>query len=291
MSSVPAPYSEFQVLYDAVTRKLWDFALEAQIKGRMSSADLAWFYDVIVGFTHEFRQWSSAPPGPIWDYLACLEQRKVSPTFRVAGHAFLHVAYDLPRVIADNLAGRTQADRMRLRSVFLRPAPVFRELFMEQVRQGLMGFFSRPLGYLKPAEILSYWLLTLRTVAWIHAETLVDAASGRSTLERQLAQGLFNAAQASLQVKGLARVPKLDNSTLLQVASPVAFVSTHPLLISSIAMAVALATIAGSAASLHNQVRANRTAYFGALVLIETSKALQGTQEAPPPAREMVASV
>ncbi|MET0984306.1 MAG: hypothetical protein ABW034_02755 [Steroidobacteraceae bacterium] len=289
MSAVPGPYSEFRGLYDAVTQRLWDFALDLEHKSRFSTADLQWFWDIITGFTHEFAQWPSAPSGPIRDYLDCLENRNVSSAFRVAGHAFLHVAYDLPRVIADNLAGKGPADRMRLRSMFLRPNPVFRELFMDQVRQGLMGFFARPLGYLKPAEILSYWLLTLRTVAWIHAETLVDAGAGRPTLEQQLAHGLLNAAQESLKVKGLARVPRLENSTLLQVGSPVAFIGAHPLAVSSVALALTLGVIAVSAKRLHYQVRANRIAYFGASVLIATSKALQGMQDAPPPARGVMA--
>lgn len=282
MSSPANSYDSFDRLYNEVTRALLNFVYEGRAKGAITSIEQRWFEQLILGFDAEFHAWDHPSNPDIRSYLALFESRGVSAALRLAAHAFLHVAYDLPRVIADNLSAYQPPQRIRLRSLFLRPAPLFRQVFMEQLRKGFIGKIRRPFAYLKPAEIAGYWLLSLRSVAWIHAETLADS-NDRALMERQLARGLLAAGNAGYSVGGLSGVPRLDNSTMFQVAVPTVLTIEHPLAISLTALGLTSALAATAIARWHYQSKANRIAYFGARVYAEATKALQGREHAPPP--------
>jgi hypothetical protein len=288
VSSGSAQFDEFHDLYRAVTRALRQFVNDGSRVNAISDTEVDWFDDLIRGFDAEFYAWPVTANPHIRNYLDLFAARRVSTPLRLAAHAFLHVAYDLPRVIADNLKAYPLQDRARLRSLFLRPAPLFRQVFMDQLRQGFVGTLGRPFGYFKPAEIAGYWLLSLRSVAWIHAETLADAGIRRPFMELRLARGLLSAGNTSNKIGGLAAIPKLDNSTLFQVTTPAVLSVQHPLAVSLTALGVTSALAATAAVRWYNQRQANRVAYFGAQVYAEATKALQGVERAPPPTRELL---
>lgn len=272
MSASPDAYRDFADLYAEVTVVLTQFAKHGRGEGRISDDELNWFVNLIQRFTVEFCNWDSLPAGPVRDYLALFEEAGVSRPLRLAAHAFLHVAYDLPRAIADSLSA-TPLPRASLRPLFVRPAPLFRQIFAARARRGSFGFLARPLGYIKAAEILGYWLLSLRSVAWIHAEVLVDALD-RPTLEGNLAQGLFDAGQAAREFNGVFGVPKLDNSTLFQVAPPLVIPVHYPTAAIATALLVTLALL-----RVRNEVISNQLTYFGTRVYIQATKAIGAGKE------------
>jgi hypothetical protein len=280
-----SPYDDFLSLYDDVTVALRSFVRAGLKHGSMTKDEQLWFEQLIGGFDGKFKDWPNAKRGTaIGEYLRLFDARRVSKPLRVAGHAFLHVAYDLPRVIADSLNSRPATDRPRLRSLFLMPGPVFRERFMAQARAGTFGVLLRPVGHLRPAEILAYWLLSLRSVAWIHAETLADSGGLRPTLESQLADGLLEAGKAGTT----GSIAELDNHTLFRSMSVLTPVAEHPVIAGVIGAGV-IAVILASATRARNQAIANRIAYLGGRIYIEATKALHGGENAPPPERPVLA--
>lgn len=209
--------ADFLGLYDAVTEDLMNFVATARSEGRLSNIEENWFQYIISGFRREFTAWTSPAHPEINTYLSLFDRGKASRPLRVAGHAFLHVGYDLPRVLADSIAKFAIA-RSRLRMLFVRPAPLFREMFLRKAREGTFGILARPLGFVRPMEVLAYWLLSLRSVAWIHAEILADSPPTlRQAQEQALAQALLEAGQKAKESKWVFGIPKLDNSQLFQI--------------------------------------------------------------------------
>jgi hypothetical protein len=277
MSVVPDEYRDFDRLYDSVTDELKKFVQEGCDTKRISKSQEEWFQSLIDGFRKEFEAWQLAPSGsPLGRYLD-LFNHGASRRMRLSAHAFLHVAYDLPRVVACTLRKMPGESRIAYRSLFLRPAPLFRQVFLDQARQGRLGLLARPLGYLKVAEILSYWLLSLRSVAWIHAESLADSTNWVA-MEHEFAEALVRAGK-----RAGGRIEKLDNSTLFRVASPLTVASQHPLTATAAVLGLA-GLVAAALIRVRNERLAKRIAYFGACVYIEVAKATMTIEGKLPPA-------
>jgi hypothetical protein len=275
MNEVPAQYRDFARLYDSVTEELARYVREGLAERRISQPQADWFWWLIKKFAQEFHSWDSAP-APIRHYLDLFNDG-VSPRVRLSAHAFLHVAYDLPRIIAHTLRRIPPSDRLAYRSLFLRPAPLFRQVFLEQARRGYLGILARPLGYLKAGEILGYWLLSLRSVAWIQAESLADSTYWMP-MEQELARAID---RAGARARG--RIEKLDNSTLFQVASPLLAASEHPMATAAAALGL-VGLLAATLTRVRNEQVAGGIAYFGACVHIELAKATMTVEGKLPPA-------
>jgi hypothetical protein len=213
---MPHDISDFEKVYSAVTDSLIEFADAGRDSGRITLTEARWFEFLVAEFRKQFLQWEAPVHPEIESYLSLFDS--ASRPVRVAGHAFLHVGYDLPRVLASSFS-KFHLTRSRLRTLFLRPAPLFREIFLAQARRGSFGLFSRPLGFVKPMEILAYWLLALRSVAWIHSEILADAGTQalRRDQERALAVALLESGRKAMQSVWIFSIPKLDNSDIFQV--------------------------------------------------------------------------
>jgi hypothetical protein len=273
---VPPRYASFARLYEDVTSALESFVLDGLIRGHITHWERDWFKTLIDGFTIEFRAWPDYPSGhPIRAYLDAFEERTPAQ-LRLAAHAFLHIAYDLPRVIAGTLRTLPPPSRMALRSLFLRPAPLFRQIMLDQMRRGTFGILFRPLGFLRPAEILGYWLLALRSVAWIHAESLADSPN-TGALDLRLALGLMEAGR-----RARGSIERLDNSSLLQIVPSATIAAQDPRLIAAIVAGIA--ALGGAAATRYrNEQLARRIDRFGAWTFIESSKAIMPFGERFPP--------
>jgi hypothetical protein len=155
--------------------------------------------------------------GHIRTYLELFERPGTSALLRLAAHAFLHIAFDLPRVIAPTLAPASPTSRASMRTTFLRPGPIFLKAFLTHARVGELGRLGRVAGRFKPVRVLAYWVLALRSVAWIQAETLADRGVSASH-EKRMAIQLLKAAEEARTHRGVLGVPDLDNSRLLQLA-------------------------------------------------------------------------
>jgi hypothetical protein len=271
-----ARYPSFARLYADVDGALAAYVDEGVRRGHTTPSMQEWFKELSAGFHREFEAWAHYPEThPIGSYLRDFEQVR-SKSLRLAAHAFLHVAYDLPRVIADTLQASSYGDRRALRSFFLRPAPLFRQMLVNQVRGGAFGAILRPLGFFESTEILGYWLLALRSVAWIHAESLADSPD-RTVLEWQLAGALWATGR-----RARGKIEKLDNSQLFQATAAVGFPGLEWRTLGYIAsILVATATATFAVRSYHQRI-ARRIDYFGALTYIESSKALRPVDDRSP---------
>jgi hypothetical protein len=155
------------------------------------------------------------------DYLLRFKQRGVFSVYQLIGHAYLHIAYDLPRVIADshtNTYGSPLTDPLgveipqaipmdRARLIYLAPGPDF--LALMQKTSGwwsVAGVFS--LSKIIPGRkslmgTFGYWVVALQTVAWIHADNLRESGT-RISLEEKL---LESVKQAAIEVDRQRRNP------------------------------------------------------------------------------------
>lgn len=211
----PFHTQDFAGLYDRVTKTLREHLVTELGVGALAPPDLAWFEDLIVQFDIEFHHWNSYGPSPIRTYLTLFEDPRVSRYLRLAAHAYLHIAYDLPRVISTTLL-RAPGSRDSKRRAFLRPGPVFLKAFLMHARAGGFGGPGRIIGRFKPVQMLAYWVIALRTVAWVHAEILADRG-GPAGLEATMATELVNAAEEAIAYPWVLGVVELDNSRLFQV--------------------------------------------------------------------------
>ena len=93
----------FDRIYGAVTHDLSDYLDEELRDGRLNTYERDWFQrGLIQGFIDEYKTWSNPPNADIGSYLSRFERHPHSD-LQLAAHVFLHVGYDLPRVLEDNL--------------------------------------------------------------------------------------------------------------------------------------------------------------------------------------------
>lgn len=267
----------FGGLYRDVTADLEAFVAHGEEDGTIPTLQAKWFRDLIIGFTTEFRRWPTYALGtPLGDYLELFENRKIHRDLRLAGHVFLHIAYDLPRVIADSFSA-TPTMRSDGRRVFIHPTPRFLRVFLSYARKGALGVLPRIAASFDALRVLAYWVIALRTIAWVHAEVLSDAA-GRSGVEYDMAGGLFDAADEAVSHKWLLGVPELDSSELLSILPvfPTSITFESSVLgatCAAVAAAIATATAMKRQRSSDEQASAT-VEIFGALVLRNLSRAL-----------------
>src|SRR5262249_21151167 len=126
---------------------------------------------LVSGFYDRFVRWPSDEP----EYLSLLYTQNWG-TFTVAGHAYLHVSYDLPVVIADTLPPKFQSDtdpesQTRAANIYLSLEKAFRDAVQSNWDKPLLIKFLlwRPFEF---DLIFLGWLIELRRGAWIHAEML-----------------------------------------------------------------------------------------------------------------------
>src|SRR5262245_2069066 len=204
---------DFEALYERVTRKLENHINDEQRADNLLADKALWFHGLIQGFQREFNEWRNYRNNDLEGYLQIFEAPGIDPNLRLAAHAFLHIAYDLPRVIANSLV--PPHSRSDLRTIFLRPTPLFLKTFLVHAKSGHFGLLGRILGYFESARVLAFWVIALRSVAWIHAEILADAGPvDKLHLEERMAQALLAAGREAtihrwIRIRG---VPDLENT-------------------------------------------------------------------------------
>lgn len=174
----------------------------SQVEGRMKAVadklqgdDQKWFQTLIVQFREEYEN---------WDTNQCLKYYRHewqslnwSVLWLIAG-AYLHVGYDLPRVICKNWPGSppnwdglpSEEDGERL---YFQVADIFSMILIERAREttntGWMSYIFRvtPRGVL---EVAAHWILNLRSVAWINARRLKLSGETMALREAAMIRGM-----------------------------------------------------------------------------------------------------
>jgi len=158
-----------------------------------------------------------------------------------------------------------------MRRVFLRPAPRFLKTFLESMSHGDIGWWARPFGHMRPLRALAFWMIALRSTAWIQAETLADL--GMTTrLQDAMATELNRALDEATEHAWLFGVVELDNSQMLQ-AVPIAGIGVGTGAFLAGSLGAMLGVLLGAGLAYSAMVRAERARreeaqieVFGALV-------------------------
>jgi len=219
---------DFSRLYGIVTAQLSSLASNVYWR---SDAERQWLAYLVVVFQQLFEDWEDDPK--LVKYLSALEHwpdangRTVHRVFRLAGHVYLHVAYDLVRGVAATLDASPPVHRNELhvaassadtfvrpppvivasrpdaRLTFLAAAPAFAAALESQAGIDLLGditLWSKLLGVLTrrkrrlALQAIGQWVLVLRNAALITAETITDMPpSARSGVVQKLREGIERA--------------------------------------------------------------------------------------------------
>lgn len=225
---------DFRHLYQVVTDHLRKFVVEAQKDPGtpISKQEADWLNALIKLFMQLYDDWQI--DDELKGYLSALvswpagslRPRRVHRLFRLAGHVYLHVAFDLTRGLAGTVPGPagpippaellvpktspsfvkppsvTAGARPEARTLFHRAAPAFdRSLESDEFIEllGKVTFWAKLLSWVGPGrrEQLAKmvpWVRALRSEAWITAERILDTTpSRREDLVRRLRQAVIDA--------------------------------------------------------------------------------------------------
>jgi len=199
-------YQGFDLLYHAVTAEI---AATTASNWRFSECD-AWIEVLVSRFWIERGTWPISPldksPALTRDYFSAASHLRLG-ILRITACAFLHISYDLPRVIASEWPGsgnwehgptETEAEGAytALESIF----PVVATAAIKQ--RDIVGLPSLILGRIPYVliRIASCWIFRLRLAAWSHARVL-QSAPNRPAIEIRMLRAMTAAIN---DVKNLA---------------------------------------------------------------------------------------
>lgn len=202
MSTFEKEIEPFGLMYEGVEYRLEWYVDNPVNPDRLSDSEKDWFNFLIENFRAEFDEWPKDEKlRPYFDHF--LGRPK---PYRAMGGAYLHIAYDLPRVIADSLAPeRTFNDDLdfgRARGIYLQQTPTFFKVIEEYgTKMKIFGPFALInflISWINPrlslAGVMGSWILALRTTAWVHGEILHDSTSEmRRNLEKNLRSAVIEA--------------------------------------------------------------------------------------------------
>jgi hypothetical protein len=165
-------FEPFDITYDEVTRII---LRRAQVIP--NQRENRWLRILVDGFLAERDRWNVN--GPCGQYFEnCEQYLPKGPIPRLAAGAFLHISYDLPRVLADNWPGKPDSAMLgeeRGEWVYFYLSPVFLQAFGTVARNRRVAGWMSALVRVVPSGALgmvAHWALHLRTAAWIHARKL-----------------------------------------------------------------------------------------------------------------------
>lgn len=181
----------FDALFHTVTTTLARFA-------RTLDADEArWFFDLLERSEAGYRAWDDRPE--IQDYLARVA-RVPSRALANLAHSYLHLAWDLPVLLADSFDRHPETDRERIGRVYAATgAPVAELARVSSVQTSVFGGLAIALrvvpGGASMRRTIGNWLLVHRCSAW-GAAVHLSRAHDRARAEQRLTEGVTDAARA-----------------------------------------------------------------------------------------------
>ena len=139
---------------------------------RLNKNEQNWITYLIDGFRARYDNWVSAEAS----YLEAL-YRKRWPLVLFAGHAYLHIGFDLPVVIAESLMTNEDARQPLVRPS--RGSQIFGQL-ERSLEKALRADWKKPwtvrtaLNHNMDDQLLN-WVVGLRNTSWKHAMEIADA--------------------------------------------------------------------------------------------------------------------
>jgi hypothetical protein len=191
-------------MYREVEDQLKAYVDDPSNPHNLSDDEKKWFRFLIDNFRTEFNAWGGkAELEPYFQHFS-----RGSKPYRAMGGAYLHISYDLSRVIADSLKSNQAFSfglaHARARGLFLLQAPIFFHLVEECGKNPRI--FGLPFAWINRicgarcrfslAGVIGNWILALRTTAWVHGEILNDSSTwDRTYLEYRILDGIISAAR------------------------------------------------------------------------------------------------
>jgi hypothetical protein len=190
------------------TRPFWELYDDVTDMIRGCYRQNGWNYEkvlftefLIAGFFAEYGEWSRNPK--LLNYLVLFNRRSPYRVLQLVGQAYLHMAYDLPRTIANGLTAVpgmpiTPAEA-KMSYLALEPGfvAVAERSFRKPSRIGIFAIFGlMRFSRTSAAGLFSYWLKAIRSNAFHHAEILINPPPPytRDALERRLFRAINRAA-------------------------------------------------------------------------------------------------
>lgn len=217
---------------------------------RLTGNESIWLTTLTLEFQRERNLWMETPE--LRNYWHLCERLRWRLLWLVTS-AYLHMAYDLPRVTANNWprlagAGLAISDATGT-DIYFKLKDVFPDTFLSVARDfnvtGYFGFLFRALPQ-DAVQAGSLWIQHLRSMAWLHAQRLAEDPAGRQNRERRMREAMAAALKhvSHLRLWSLSRLEPPDGALF---AAPALLSSIDPTsyLLGSIA---SLATLAGAAA-------------------------------------------
>ncbi len=158
----------FRLLYENVTDEIREHASKKLWK----IPELIYIEFLIAGFFKEYCGWKTPIPNELKTYLEVVESRSMYRAANLMAHAYLHMAYDLPRTIA---AARQASPALPLHpSVamerYLELKPVFEKVLHNNATAFRMFGVMAPFGFVlrgswSLAAVIAKWAGEIRAVA------------------------------------------------------------------------------------------------------------------------------
>ena len=184
-------YLPFDVTYAGVTRRMHRRCDD------LRGDPAAWLRRLVAGFQVERDKWRRE--AALDDYWREGERLRLRLLWLVAC-AYLHISYDLPRVIADEWP-RSPAppdgfDEAEAEWLYFDLVGIFPDMLVEAGRDADVLGWLAPVARSAPRaalEVAGHWVLNLRSVAWIHARTLAANPAGRRSREDAILRAMVEA--------------------------------------------------------------------------------------------------
>jgi len=211
------------MLYDAVTDMIRERSMH------WTPPDDLFVEYLIAGFFKYYKEWKQRPE--LLSYLSLFHQESAYRALQLIGQAYLHMAYDLPRTIANAYSAVAGIDRSRTTAYYLSLEPGFVQVAEQSFkRREIVGVFAflgaSRVSRRTAAGNFCFWMKNIRSNALHHASILASPPSGmsRERLEQSLVEEIQAAAEKVLRRSWnpLCWLPALSSPSILAILGPVA---------------------------------------------------------------------
>jgi hypothetical protein len=183
-------FRPFDQIYRTVTARMWDRACRLPLNSERN-----WLTQIVVDFQRERDRWPDSPP---LDPYRIQWERLRFRVVRLVASVFLHVSYDLPRVLAINWPARGEwaggPSEPRGEWLYIDLRSIFSDVLSTSARRLQVTGVYAPILWCVPLPLIhnvDHWVGRLREAAWRHGRTLADLdAPDRADTEQRMIQAM-----------------------------------------------------------------------------------------------------
>jgi hypothetical protein len=195
-SSRPAGVSSNLTAFNSAYASSFGSAGIAEYVETLPAAEARWYRYLGERSDAETAAWPSR--GLLTGYLEAVGRIRLR-SFAMLAFAYLHLAYDFPRFLADSFPLFPDVAREQRYRVYIGGTSLVRKAMVRESRRSVVGIVTAMSSLLPRERPLAVgWMLAHRCAAWTAAEALA-AAADRATLEAKLWKAIDEAARVLLR--------------------------------------------------------------------------------------------